>query len=133
MEEPIYHELNRRRRECNAERAVNDERFHAKLLQIAKEYPKYRRVDSNPSLAILDCRAPSKYLGVPRVSASDDESTHGKKLYYLYAKKQQAYRNVAKSAQQQGQVVVKETWEARPIKSKGPIARIQRSAGTHCD
>jgi len=92
---------------------INDERFHKRLLKIAKVYEKFRRVDEDARLAMLDCRAPSRYLGVPRISESDDPATHGKKVYYLYAKNRQAYRDVAKSVKQKSQVVVKETW--RPL------------------
>ncbi len=87
--------------------------------QIAREYQAYGRVDSDARLAPFDCRAPSTYLRVPRVSKSTDESTHGKKVYYLYAKSRQAYRDLAKSADQRGQVLVKETWQALSVEPRG--------------
>ena len=96
----------------------NDKRFHARLREIAKEYEEYRRVDADLRLAMLDCRAPSKYIGQPRISESEDTDTHGKKLYYLYAKQQQAYREVSKNKDQSRQVIVKETWQSVPIDPK---------------
>jgi hypothetical protein len=75
----------------------------ARELHLAAENH-HLRVAADARLALLDCRAPSSFLGVPRLSKSTDQATHGKKVYFLYAKKQQAYRDAAKPADQRGQV-----------------------------
>ena len=110
-----------------------EEPFHKELLQAAKDYKAWGRVDDDPRWAPFDCRMPDPALA--RFSASKDADTHGQKLYSLFAKDRTAYvklrgdRPVAV-----GQVVVKESWvpeetaEVRP----GEIdpAKVTRTKGT---
>jgi hypothetical protein len=85
------------------------EQFHKELLQAAKDYKSWGRVDGDIRWALADCRMPDPARA--RLSASTDESTHGQKLYSLFAKNRNAYawfdsdKPVAV-----GQVVVKESW-----------------------
>jgi hypothetical protein len=63
---------------------------------------------------------------MPKVSASDDKSTHGRKLYHLFAKDKNEYLQLTdKSAislpqlkslppSDVGQVIVKESWTMKP-------------------
>jgi hypothetical protein len=85
------------------------EQFHKELLQAAKDYKSWGRVDGSFLWAPVDCRMPDPAQA--RFSASDDDNTHGQKLYSLFAKDPNAYlwfdgdKPVAV-----GQVVVKESW-----------------------
>src|SRR5688572_28079776 len=79
-----------------------------KLLDATRNYAAYGKVDNADRWAVTDCRAPEP--APPRVSASRDLETHGRKLYYLFAKDREAYRLAKEFSQPQGQVVVKESW-----------------------
>src|SRR5262249_22778432 len=59
------------------------------LLSIAKDYSHWGRVDDEARWAPLDCRA--SIAGSHRFSQSDDEATHGQKIYALYALNRDAY------------------------------------------
>ena len=73
----------------------------------ARSYASYRRVDETRRWAPAACKAPApKPL---KVSASRDSETHGRKLYYLFAKDREAYRIARDRAQPVGQVIVKES------------------------
>lgn len=100
---------------------VNDKKFHERLLAIAAEYRKYGRVDADLRAALLDCRAPSRHEGLPRISNSGDESTHGRKVYYLYAKDASAYGKIKSDAKQIGQVIVKEAWGAEQVETDSDV------------
>jgi hypothetical protein len=80
----------------------------AGLLKIAETYESYGKVDDEIRWAPGLCRAPRP--PTLRASASGDETTHGKKLYYLFAKDRQAYVLPKDKTQPVGQVVVKEAW-----------------------
>jgi hypothetical protein len=84
----------------------NNQAFHALLLDIAATYVPYGHVDDIARIAPALCamaQPPSK----PKLSKSTDESTHGGKLYYLFAKDKDAY---LKFEEPLGQVIVKEAW-----------------------
>ena len=49
---------------------------------------------------------PQPYPGIARLSQSNDEATHGRKLYSVFAKNHDAYPN----GPHDGQVVVKQSW-----------------------
>ena len=100
---------------------VNDKQFHDKLLEIAKTYPEYGRVDDEMRWAPWLCRAPLP--GRARFSRSSDEATHGKKLYSLFAKYRVSYLGQigaedtdATKKQDADQVIVKESWIPQEIK-----------------
>jgi hypothetical protein len=88
------------------------EPFHDQLLEIAKNYVNYGRVDDEMRWAPTACRAPiDPKPGVARFSASKDEDTHGRKLYSVFAKNGAAYLRPEKNAPVAvGQVLVKESW-----------------------
>lgn len=88
------------------ETEMNDPKFHKQLLEIAANYESYGKVDDImrwvPTLCML--QPPPK----AQLSKSKDTSTHGQKLYYLYAKDRNSYvKNETAAA---GQTVVKEAW-----------------------
>ena len=110
--------------------------FGSRLLEIAAEYRFYGRVDHSIRWSPTACFVPSQHLG--RLSASDSKETHGKKLYFLYAKKPKKYLADIQNLPEQlgfggisdldalggnqeeegvaplGQVLVKEAW--KPVK-----------------
>ncbi|HKS16859.1 MAG TPA: hypothetical protein VJU16_06075 [Planctomycetota bacterium] len=56
----------------------------------------------------LDCWLPTPKLDR---STSVDDLTHGRKLYYLFARDESAYRRGRVGPQPEGQAIVKEAWE----------------------
>lgn len=83
----------------------------SRLLEIARGYLDYGRVDDlnrwSPGLCIMQ---PSQ----ARLSASDDGATHGRKIYYLFARNRAAYVAGIIKLQPIGQAIVKEAWEPVP-------------------
>jgi hypothetical protein len=76
--------------EPQAERAAEiDARFTGTLLAIAREYREWKAVDDELRFAPQLCRSPMP--GRLHFSESDDATTHGEKLYLLYAKDPVAY------------------------------------------
>jgi cytochrome c553 len=103
------------------------------LVLSAAQYRQFERVDDIPRAAPTMCKAP---VDLPRVSASRDEATHGRKLYYLYAKDRLAYLHAKELDQPDGQVVVKESWYPRVVEgrswseqTKGPLYIMLKSGG----
>lgn len=93
---------------------VNDERFHAALIAAVANYAEaYGNIDDIMRWAPGLCRRPPS--ATIRESASEDEGTHGKKLYWLYAKDRAAYLKAKDGGTQPvGQVLVKEAFVAEP-------------------
>jgi len=103
------------------EKVENDARFHDLLRTAARSHESYGRVDDFLRFAPAACMdAPSAPL---RVSLSKDESTHGRKLYFLYAWDAASYlkdsrRDAFKGRQKPpvyekkdaAQVLVKQSW-----------------------
>ncbi|MBI3854534.1 MAG: cytochrome P460 family protein [Planctomycetes bacterium] len=93
----------------------------------ALDYASFGKVDDLVRRAPTLCDAPPP--PPPRISASRDPETHGRKLYYLYAKKQDEYRSFRELPQPLGQILVKESWTpaanstlAHPVtKDRGPL------------
>jgi hypothetical protein len=110
--------------------AAEKSRFDAELLAIAQEYPSWGRVDESSRWAPLACRMPTP--ATARFSHSDDESTHGQKLYNLFARQRSDYlrltdgeatspaqfaaadRAINSPDGKQEQAVVKESWTVKP-------------------
>jgi len=92
----------------------------------AARYRSFERVDAVPRAAPSLCRPP---VDDPRVCASRDESTHGRKLYFLYAKDRAAYLKAGAHDQPDGQVVVKESWFPGVERTKGPLFLMMKSGG----
>ncbi|MFL5331279.1 MAG: hypothetical protein ACJ8C4_20525 [Gemmataceae bacterium] len=83
--------------------------FHKELKLAAAEYFSWGRVDDNMRWAPHLCRPPMP--GLAYVSESKDESTHGKKLYSLFAKDRNDYvRHPAGAKAIVGQAIVKQSW-----------------------
>jgi hypothetical protein len=104
--------------------------FEQQILDIAAAYTAWGRVDDELRWAPWLCRAPSP--GIARASQSDDESTHGRKLYSVFAKNHAAYPD----GPQDGQVVVKQSWvpELVPDADAGvPPNRFITDAGIEAD
>lgn len=83
--------------------------WDAALLDIARDYPHWPRVSDSANFAPTDCRVPAP-SGVLR-SRSGDEDTHGRKLYFLFAKQPNDYRFLADPSPV-GQAIVKQSWSA---------------------
>lgn len=102
---------------------ANDPRWHATLQEIAAHYSDWGRVDDQMRWAPTLCAMPQPARA--RISASGDESTHGRKLYTLYAKDPVAYgapKSFSPGPEHPGlvgltQVVVKEAF--RPVEAAG--------------
>ena len=94
--------------------AENNPLFHSRLRELATTYTSYARVDDELHWAPGLCRMPMP--SYPRRSASMNLDTHGRKLYYVFAKDRDAYlsRN-AKTPASAGQAVVKEAWEVEEV------------------
>src|SRR5260221_10880553 len=92
----------------------------------AAQYKSSERVDEIPKAATTMRKAPVDF---PRVSASRDESTHGRKLYYLYAKDRLAYLHAPDLDQPDGQVIVKESWFPGDDRKRGPLFMMLKSQG----
>jgi hypothetical protein len=87
--------------------------FADKLLDIAKKYERFGRVDDEFRWAPWLCRSPNP--GTVAFSASKDKDTHGQKLYSLFASDRPAYAQLQTKKQAPvGQVIVKESWTPEP-------------------
>jgi hypothetical protein len=93
------------------------ERFHNRLLEIARTYKQFGRVDGPARWSPFDCRMPPP--SVARLSASADEDTHGRKLYFLFAKDRDKYLKL-EATTPTGQALVKESWFPDPVKDDQP-------------
>jgi len=95
-------------------------RLRERLLAIAAEYVRYGRVDDEARWAPYLCRMPLPAMA--RFSAADDETGHGQKLYFLFARERAGYVSLGRKepvrpafqlgAKGDPQVVVKEAWTA---------------------
>jgi hypothetical protein len=94
--------------------------FHDRLLEIAASYPEYGRADGMLRWAPWMCDAPPP--PTLRLSASTDARTHGRKLYFVFAKINTGGCYFADGkANPVGQVVVKESWVPEEIPDKGQV------------
>jgi hypothetical protein len=83
--------------------------FAAQALTYAGQYLAWGRVDDELRWAPGLCRLPRP--GLARPSESDDATTHGRKLYSVFAKNSSAYPNGPHA----DQVVVKQAWTAELV------------------
>lgn len=112
--------------------------FDAQVQEIAATYRQFERVSEHASLAMLACAAPTPARGVLQ-STSNDTDTHGRKLYFLYAKHASSYRQIGDpffrspevaswvESTAVGQVIVKESFV--PVK----VAVNQKPSPLHGD
>lgn len=102
----------------------DDSAQRAKLLEIAANYRKYEQVDGRMRMAPVLCAPALPPRPEHRLSRSDDESTHGKKLYTIFAAKVDSIRRTytgetllpGKPQPLTDQVIVKESWLAEELK-----------------
>jgi hypothetical protein len=80
--------------------------FSERARTIAAEYQSWGRVDDEVRWAPFLCRLPLP--GVAHVSGSEDASTHGQKLYSVFARNRSGYP----AGPHADQVVVKQSWKA---------------------
>src|SRR5581483_440697 len=94
------------------------------VLEAARSYADYGKVDDRRRRAPELCMEPTP----PRLrtSASNDETTHGRKQYYLFAKERRAFLQARDRDQPEGQVIVKESWLQN---EKGPLFLMMKSDG----
>jgi hypothetical protein len=86
-----------------------DPALAARVRGIAADYQAWGRVDDELRWAPFLCRLPQP--GRAHVSESTDPSTHGQKLYSVFARQRDAYP----VGPHTDQVVVKESWTSEPI------------------
>ncbi len=104
--------------------------FENRLLQIAKIYQGYGRVDDETRWAPWLCRMPMP--SVARFSNSKDEATHGEKLYFLFARKRDSYGKLLTDLAETkpiGQVLVKESWLPKEVNQAAANQVIQDLVG----
>jgi hypothetical protein len=88
--------------------------FSARLLEISREYTTYTKRGDYPYWAPTMCSAPmNPKPDAAMVSASKDDGTHGKKLYFLYARDNAAYEKGG--VQPVGQAFVKESFAPEEV------------------
>lgn len=115
-ENPTTTGADREESEAAAVTTENDARFHPRLLEIAAEYQTYGLVNPAANVAPAACAAAPDPSVPASLSHSEDEDSHGKKLYYLFCKELDAYVGEdAHAAAAPGQVLVKESWAARKV------------------
>jgi hypothetical protein len=91
--------------------------FHRELKRAATDYFSWARVDDEARWAPFLCRAPKAGQAYP--STSNDATTHGQKLYSLFAKDRDAYVAIARTkVARPGQVVVKQSWLPEEVTGK---------------
>lgn len=110
---------------------VQDENFHIELKTVAKDYRAWGRIDDESHWAPGLCRAP--HPGSAYASESDDDETHGRKLYSLFAQDPAAYLKpfvkqlpiglvlrdkLERPKTGMAQAVVKESWVPREATEK---------------
>jgi hypothetical protein len=111
-----------------------DRLFHARLLEIAGSYGEYHSVNEEAHWAPVTCqsfasafspRPPAPPIE-PLLSASGDSTTHGRKLYWLFAKEMPESGHgdytVPGKPNPVGQVVVKEAWLPKEVKDEETLS-----------
>jgi hypothetical protein len=113
--------------------------FHVRLLEIAATYPEYGRFDGQMRWASALCipiTASAFSTPTPPVlqlSVSKDATTHGRKMYSLFAKISEEGRYFSDSkVSPVGQVVVKESWIPELLPDKGQLLQpVNRKVKVH--
>ena len=105
-----------------------NEQFNEWLLEIAEEYLSYGLIDPTANLAPVACDAPP---GPPSASYShsEDNGTHGRKLYYLFAAKPESYLSTKRTVSPVDQVLVKESWHAKAVEPPGLNTWVDHASG----
>jgi hypothetical protein len=86
--------------------------FEDRLLEIARSYESYGRIDPAARWAPAYCAAPTPHPAEAAFSRSTDADTHGQKLYWLFARPRDLLGSYVVQGQSSpiGQVAVKEAW-----------------------
>jgi hypothetical protein len=111
---------------------MEERHFAAHLLEIARTYESYGRLFNDARPSPWDCRArlvsdpEPNSESTPLLSRSNDESTHGRKLYSLFVRKSEHYRYTGLPASVTNQVIVKEAWTAEEMKPGEKVQPIVR-------
>ncbi len=109
---------------------LREDEFPAYLLQIAKTYETYGRFDNLARFSPWDCATfdpkkihpPSK----PNFSRSNDETSHGRKLYSLFIYKLEHGNYLKFDKPITNQVIVKESWKAEELQPGEEIKPVIR-------
>jgi len=121
-----------------AVRQEDGRQFHERLLEIARTYETYGRLNTKFRFAPVLCAdagaQPDPFgPSSAQLSSSGDGATHGRKLYSLFVKELQAglwsvsYTEPGKP-NPVGQVVVKEAWAPEEVKDEGqPLEVVSRT------
>ena len=99
---------------------INEPEFHELLIEASKDYLYFGMVNSVALPAPAACAPADSGTPKPFMSESEHESSHGKKLYFLFAKEIGHYVTPKGTPAPVGQVVVKEAWTSSP---SNPAAR----------
>jgi len=98
--------------------------FEDSFLEAGRAYSKWQRGFYSLRMAQMECRAlsPEEWRArrAPMMSASEDEATHGQKVFWLYAKDGAYQEALAFEAQRGltapvGQVLVKQAWSVKRV------------------
>jgi Cytochrome P460 len=103
--------------------------FADRLLEIATSYETFGRVNPIAHWAPAMCAEPISPTPEVAFSRSTDGSTHGGKLYTLFAKDQSPAGSYVRKGQPSptGQVIVKESWVPDEVKDDGkPLEPVRR-------
>jgi len=93
----------------SAEFEAPEVNWKERMQEVAAEYKDYGRVDDLARWAPEDCRMPPPPLA--RVSAAEEESPHGRKLYTVFARSHASYPE----GPHLQQIVVKEAWKPERV------------------
>jgi len=99
------------------EKFVLEEEFVPRIREIAAEYSEWARLGDVPSWAPTMCLSPPS--PGPLLSESRDTESHGRKLYFLYARDVDAYRATLENDQPVGQAFVKQSFDPIRMDSGG--------------
>jgi len=114
------------------ESAGDAQQFNERLLEIARTYESYGRIDTTLRWGVVYCAPPGGWTASPRFSSSNDAATHGQKLYSLFVKDRKrnpfgsnSYIRAGKP-NRVGQVLVKEAWVPEVVKNDDPQQAVTR-------
>jgi hypothetical protein len=103
--------------------------FDSRVLEVARNYESYGRLDGQYRWAPVFCSAPRDPR--PSFSASPDAETHGQKLYSLFVKEMPSETltyTVPGKPSPVGQAIVKESWVPEAVAEKeGDLKAVRRT------
>ena len=105
---------------------VNDPAFHDSLTAAADDYLGFVMVNATALTAPTDCRAVVDDAQ-PLMSHSDDEATHGEKMYFLFAKEITHYLSQDGNPAPEGHVIDVGIYHAMLALSEGLLSPLAHS------